>query len=49
MHCVKCKHDWKRTKLREYFSFLNKCPNCESRIGVMRNDFLMSIVNLFRK
>jgi len=49
MYCIKCKHSWKRTYIKEFFSFLNKCPKCESRVGVIRNDFILSIYNFFEK
>ena len=32
MKCIKCKHNWKRTKLKEYISFASKCPKCNSRL-----------------
>jgi len=48
MKCLSCSHSWKRTKLSEYVSLLAACPNCGSRL-LARNDFILSIVNAFKK
>ena len=48
MKCLSCSHSWKRTKLTEYVSLLASCPNCGSRL-LARNDFILSIVNAFKK
>ena len=34
MNCLKCAHNWERTKWTEYISFLAKCPKCGSRLIV---------------
>ena len=30
--CLKCGHEWKRSRFTEYVSFLAKCPKCSSRL-----------------
>ena len=49
MYCIKCKHSWKRSNIKEYISLMGKCPKCNSRIGIIRNDFILSIYKLFVK
>ena len=48
MKCLSCSHNWKRTKISEYFSLLSTCPNCGSRF-VARNDSILLIYGFFRK
>ena len=48
MKCLSCKHTWKRTKLTEYVSLLSSCPKCGGHL-LARNDFILSIVNAFKK
>ena len=48
MKCLSCSHSWKRTKIKEYISFLSTCPRCGSRL-LLRNDALKAILNLLNK
>ena len=45
MKCLLCMYDWKREKLKEYISFFSKCPNCDGRFPIIRNDVLISFFN----
>ena len=48
MKCISCSHNWKRTKIKEYFSFLSNCPSCGSHF-VARNDMVLAIYTFFKK
>ncbi len=49
MKCLLCMYDWKREKLKEYISFFSKCPNCDARFPIIRNDLLISLFNFLSK
>jgi len=48
MKCLSCSHNWKRTKIIEYFSFLSNYPSCGSRFLAM-NDMVLAVYAFFKK